>query len=96
MNLAVALSAARHGATVVNHVKVLNLHKGLDKDGKRVLTGARVRDELTGDEWDVKAKSIINATGPFTDSIRKMDDQTVQEICCPSSGVHIVLPGYYR
>lgn len=31
MNLAVALSAARHGATVVNHVKVLNLHKGLDK-----------------------------------------------------------------
>lgn len=54
------------------------------------------QDELTGKEWDVKAKSIINATGPFTDSIRKMDDQTIKEICCPSSGVHIVLPGYYR
>ncbi|XP_058797659.1 glycerol-3-phosphate dehydrogenase, mitochondrial isoform X2 [Phymastichus coffea] len=95
MNLAVALTASRHGATVVNHVSVTNLLKGLDRDGKRVLTGARVRDELTGEEFDVKARAIINATGPFTDSIRKMDDQSVQEICCPSSGVHIVLPGYY-
>ncbi|CAB0038359.1 unnamed protein product [Trichogramma brassicae] len=95
MNLAVALTASRHGATVVNHVSVVNLLKGLDRDGQRVLTGARVRDELTGEEWDVKARAIINATGPFTDSIRKMDDQDVPEICCPSSGVHIVLPGYY-
>lgn len=38
---------------------------------------------------------MINATGPFTDSIRKMDDPTVKSICAPSSGVHIVLPGYY-
>lgn len=67
-----------------------------EKDGKRVLVGAHLRDELTGEEWDVKTKAIINATGPFTDHIRKMDDQNVQSICCPSSGVHIVLPGYYR
>lgn len=31
MNLAIALTASRHGATVVNHVKVVNLLKGLDK-----------------------------------------------------------------
>lgn len=31
MNLAVALTASRHGATVVNHVSVKNLIKGLDK-----------------------------------------------------------------
>ena len=67
-----------------------------EKDGKRVLVGAHLKDELTGEEWDVKAKAIINATGPFTDHIRKMDDQSVQSICAPSSGVHIVLPGYYR
>lgn len=56
----------------------------------------KLQDELSGKEWDIKAKSIINATGPFTDSIRKMDNPEVKEICCPSSGVHIVLPGYYR
>ena len=44
----------------------------------------------------VKAKSIINATGPFTDSIRKMDDEASESICSPSTGVHIVLPGYFR
>lgn len=55
-----------------------------------------MQDELTGKEWDVQAKCIINATGPFTDSLRKMDDPSCKEICCPSSGVHIVLPGYYR
>lgn len=77
-----------------NFVKVsFSLSK---KDGKRVLVGAHLKDELTGEEWDVKAKAIINATGPFTDHIRKMDDQNVPTICSPSSGVHIVLPGYYR
>lgn len=90
MNLAIALTAARHGATIANHVKVTKLHKSAGK-----LDGARLRDEITGKEWDVKAKCIINATGPFTDSIRKMDDANIKEICCPSSGVHIVLPGYY-
>jgi len=66
------------------------------KNGKRILVGARLRDELTGNEWNIKAKAIINATGPFTDHIRKMDDQNVKPICSPSSGTHIVLPGYYR
>lgn len=92
MCLAIALTATRHGATVANHVKCTSLKK----DAKGILCGARLRDEMTGKEWDVKAKCIINAAGPFTDSIRKMDDPKVQEICCPSSGVHIVLPGYYR
>uniref|UniRef100_A0A8D8U3P6 Glycerol-3-phosphate dehydrogenase n=1 Tax=Cacopsylla melanoneura TaxID=428564 RepID=A0A8D8U3P6_9HEMI len=91
MCLAIALTATRHGATVANHVKVT----GLIKDDKGKVRGAHVRDELTGKEFDVKAKSVINATGPFTDSIRRMDDQKVPKICAPSSGVHIVLPGYY-
>ncbi|XP_028034134.1 glycerol-3-phosphate dehydrogenase, mitochondrial [Bombyx mandarina] len=90
MNLAIALTAARHGATIANHVSVTKLYKVAGK-----LSGARLKDELSGKEWDVQAKCIINATGPFTDSIRKMDDPKIKDICCPSSGVHIVLPGYY-
>lgn len=37
----------------------------------------------------------MNATGPFTDSIRLMADTDAMPICSPSAGVHIVLPGYY-
>lgn len=95
MALAVALTAARHGATVCNHTEVTQLLKRTDENGKQVLCGAKCRDVNTGKEFTVKAKCIINATGPFTDSIRKMDDPSVKSICCPSSGTHIVLPGYY-
>ncbi|CAG9825041.1 unnamed protein product [Phaedon cochleariae] len=94
MNLAIALTATRHGATIANHVSVTGLIKE-KKDGKDVITGVNVKDELTGKSWSVPAKCVINATGPFTDSIRKMDDPKVREICSPSSGVHITLPGYY-
>ncbi len=37
----------------------------------------------------------MNATGPYTDSIRQMDNPETKKICQPSSGVHIVLPDYY-
>ncbi|XP_058447444.1 glycerol-3-phosphate dehydrogenase, mitochondrial isoform X1 [Malaya genurostris] len=95
MCLAIALTAARHGAAITNHVEVLQLLKKKNESGKEVLCGAKVRDNISKKEWTIKAKCIINATGPFTDSIRQMDNPTVKSICCPSSGVHIVLPGYY-
>lgn len=73
----------------------------LEKDSTGQLMGAQIRDMLPlrdGKEskpFTVRAKGIINATGPFTDSIRKMDDQSVSEIVAPSLGVHVILPGYY-
>jgi len=97
MNVSLAMTAALYGATVVNHIEVT----GLEKDSNGQLCGARVKDlvqEKNGkkaDEFVIRARGIINATGPFTDSIRKMDDQNVKEIVAPSSGVHVVLPGYY-
>ncbi|XP_050700890.1 glycerol-3-phosphate dehydrogenase, mitochondrial-like isoform X4 [Eriocheir sinensis] len=95
MNLSIALTATRLGATIANHTRVLSLLREKDENGKERLCGARVKDELTGKEITIKAKCIVNATGPFTDSIRKMDNQVVKEICAPSMGVHITLPDYY-
>ena len=62
-----------------------------DADGK--VAGATCRDSISGEEFTINAKSVINATGPFTDSIRQMDNGEAETICSPSSGVHIVLPG---
>ena len=64
------------------------------KENDRVC-GANVRDQLTGDCWPVYSKVVINATGPFCDSIRKMDDPNVKEIVSPSAGVHLILPNYF-
>ncbi|CAO1633093.1 unnamed protein product [Sympodiomycopsis kandeliae] len=96
MNIALALTAVHHGAVLANHTEVIALHKKevAGKEEKQIC-GARMKDLLTGDEWDVKCKGVINATGPFSDSIRKLDFPTAQEIVAPSSGVHITLPGYY-
>ena len=80
------------GAHVINHVSVVDLVK----NDKGRLCGAVCEDRLTGKRWTVKAKSIVNATGPFMDTVRKMDNKDVRELCIPSAGVHIVLPGYYR
>jgi glycerol-3-phosphate dehydrogenase len=95
MNLALILTAIRKGAQCLNHVKVLDLVKESDSTGKSVVRGAVVRDEITGKQWTIKAKSVINATGAFCDHIRQMDDPKEMKLVVPSQGVHIVLPGYY-
>ncbi|VDL68823.1 unnamed protein product [Nippostrongylus brasiliensis] len=91
MNLAIVLTAIRHGAKCANHIKVESILK--DADGK--VKGAHVKDMISGNEWDIRAKAVVNATGPSTDTIRLMADPQTKPICAPSSGVHIVLPGYY-
>ncbi|KAK7428769.1 mitochondrial glycerol-3-phosphate dehydrogenase [Neonectria magnoliae] len=97
MNVSIAMTAALYGATVLNHAEVT----GLIKDDQGRLCGAKVKDLVATkdgrrtEEITVRAKSIINCTGPFTDSIRKMDDQQCRDIVAPSSGVHVILPGYF-
>lgn len=90
MNITLMLSAVEQGAVALNHTEVLELVKANDK-----ITGAVLRDNLTGEELRVKCKGVINATGPFTDAIRKMDEPTTPDIVAPSAGVHLILPNYY-
>lgn len=86
MALALALTAQQHGAVISNHVAVTELLKTGD-----LLYGARLSDSLTGDSWTIKAHGIINATGPFVDSIRRMDNPEAKNILTVSTGIHIVL-----
>ncbi|KAJ2443295.1 mitochondrial glycerol-3-phosphate dehydrogenase, partial [Coemansia sp. RSA 2337] len=95
MNSALAVTAAAHGAVVANHVEVTDLVKEKDSEGRERVCGARLRDNETGDEWTVRAKGVINATGPFSDAILKMDEPQMTDIVAPSSGVHLVLPSYF-
>ena len=52
MNIALIMTAVRHGAIVANHCEVTELHKS----GTGKLNGARVKDNLTGKEWNIRAK----------------------------------------
>ena len=91
MNLMIALTAAQYNAAVANYVKVV----GLTKDGKGKINGAKVQDNVTKREWTIKAKVVINATGPFSDGIRHMVDPDAINLVIPAAGVHCILPDHF-
>jgi glycerol-3-phosphate dehydrogenase len=81
-----AKTAAAQGAVILNYCPV----KGLLKEKGRV-AGVIASDAVTGRDYTVRAKTVINATGVFTDGILKMDDPASETIITPSQGVHLVL-----
>ncbi len=81
-----ALTLADLGGVAVNYVSAV----GLIKEGELV-RGARVRDEETGAEAEVRARVVINATGIFADGLRRMDDPASPPLLALSQGVHLVL-----
>lgn len=89
--ISIALTAAEKGAAIANYVEVTALPP--DEDGK--VRRAIARDVITGEEFEIKAKSIIMCGGPFTDSIRKLEDPDMAPAVRGAAGTHIVLPGYY-
>lgn len=89
MALSLALSAVHHGADLLTYARADALLK--DSETGQV-TGVKVVDELTGKEMDVRGRVVVNATGPFADKIRLMDDPNAHPIVVPSIGVHVVLP----
>jgi glycerol-3-phosphate dehydrogenase len=84
--LNMAQTAAEHGATVCNYVEVTGLLKTDDE-----VKGVQAVDRESGDEYELHAKAVINATGVFADTIRQMDEADVTPMIQPSQGVHIVL-----
>lgn len=81
-----AKTAAEKGAVVLNYSRVDDLLKENDR-----VTGVRVADTITGQAYTIKARTVINATGVFTDAILKMDDAGSEPIIAASQGVHLVL-----
>lgn len=93
VNVSLAVSAIEEGADVLNHCEVVSLVK----NDKGKVCGAEVVDKENpdGERFTIKAKGVVNATGPFTDFVRKFDNPGVKDIEVASGGVHIVLPGWY-
>ncbi|WP_224369186.1 glycerol-3-phosphate dehydrogenase [Hyalangium versicolor] len=87
LTFANALGASEAGAIVLNHASVRSL---LVENGKA--HGAIVEDHLSGQELTVRARAIVNATGPWSDEIRKLDATGEAPAVRGSKGVHIAVP----
>ncbi|MDR2385260.1 MAG: glycerol-3-phosphate dehydrogenase/oxidase [Tannerella sp.] len=87
MAVTLAQTASDYGAVCINYMKVENLLK--EDDGK--ITGAILRDSLTGVTCSIEAQAVINATGVFVDEIMKMAAPETDRKVRPSQGVHLVV-----
>jgi glycerol-3-phosphate dehydrogenase len=87
-------TAFEQGATLLNYAPVT----ALTKDAEGFVDGVRFRDAESGEELEARGQVVINATGPFVDSVRRMADDSVEPMVAASQGVHLVfdssfLPG---
>jgi glycerol-3-phosphate dehydrogenase len=85
--VSMAQTAADQGAVLLNYFGVTGLLKTVDG----TVRGVQAIDNETGSEHEIHAGVVINATGAFSDGIRRMDDPAAPHIITPSQGVHIVL-----
>jgi glycerol-3-phosphate dehydrogenase len=85
--MTIVRTAATYGADVANRTQVVKFLR----EGERV-TGVRVRELETGDEFDIHAKQVINATGVWTDDIQNLVGGRGQLHVRASKGIHLVVP----
>ena len=75
-----------NGGTPLNYMKVKNFLKENEK-----ICGVVAKDTETGEEYNIKAKIVLNATGVFVDKVIQKDNPQAEHIVKPSQGVHIVI-----
>ena len=85
--MTVVRTAAGFGALAANRVQVT----GFLRQGERV-TGASLVDVETGENFEVRAKQLINATGVWTDDTQALADTRGQFHVRASKGIHLVVP----
>ncbi|BDD03475.1 glycerol-3-phosphate dehydrogenase/oxidase [Aureibacter tunicatorum] len=82
-----AQTFVENGGTALNYFEVVELNKNMDN----LVSGLKALDKISGKEFDIKAKVVVNATGVFADSILQMDDPSSPKTIRPSQGIHLVL-----
>jgi glycerol-3-phosphate dehydrogenase len=82
--LATVTAAARSGAEVANYLRAMDLDLGPGRISRVLLQGRE--GEVT-----VRCRSVVNATGPWLDLLRQMEDSACEPITRLSKGIHVVL-----
>jgi glycerol-3-phosphate dehydrogenase len=85
--LALVKDSFTRGLLAASYAEIVGFEK---ENGK--IAGVRVQDSISGDQFDVKAKVVVNATGPWSDKLRKLDDPSAEPRLRPAKGIHIIVP----
>lgn len=87
-NIALVQSFANEGGNALNYAKVTDFRR----DARDRISGVVVCDAFNGQTFTVDSKTVVNATGPESDSIRQLATPGAQRRMRPSKGAHILLP----
>lgn len=87
LTLATVAAAARAGAVVANYVRVLALEEVRGRVAGAVLLGGPGEGLVT-----LRCRAAVNATGPWVDHVRRLEDSRAAPSVRLSKGVHVVLP----
>ncbi|MFI6601019.1 FAD-dependent oxidoreductase [Nonomuraea sp. NPDC050536] len=79
-------AAVDAGAVVLNHAEVVGLRLT-----SGTVTGADLRDRCDGTEFGIDARLVLNATGPWLDHLRRMEDPDAAPSIRLSKGAHLVM-----
>lgn len=90
LTIDVLKQAVRLGAVAVNYAKAEEL---LYDDSGATLVGVRVVDRMSGTSYAVRARTIVNATGPWVDGLREQDRSKRGKTVRLTKGVHLVFDG---
>jgi glycerol-3-phosphate dehydrogenase len=85
------LSAAEHGATILNHARVTEFLR----DGNSV-SGVVVQDQISGETYQMRARIVVNATGHWVDSVRNMLGKGSRPMIRRTKGIHLLTPQISR
>ncbi len=89
--LANILQAVGFGAVCCNYVRMKML---LKSNGQ--LCGALAEDVVTGRSIEIQARIVVNATGPWSDGVRRLSDPGAAQRLAPTKGIHLILPAAVR
>jgi glycerol-3-phosphate dehydrogenase len=86
LTIEIIKTAARHGAEVLNYCKVTDF---IYDDGK--ITAVKMQDQIGTDEFMIKAKVVVSATGPWVDELREIDRSKTGKYLHLTKGIHLVV-----
>ncbi|MGG4551272.1 glycerol-3-phosphate dehydrogenase/oxidase [Paenibacillus humicus] len=86
LTLEVLKEAAAHGALAVNYARL----ERFDYEAGQI-AGAEIADVLSGRQYTVRARCIVNAAGPWVDTLRQLDGSQQGKRLLLTKGIHLVV-----
>lgn len=91
-NLEYIISAAEKGAQIANYCEFKSLKYEDSNTGEKNISGIITTDKLTGQDFNINGKIVINASGPWVDHVLGKITRNMKKKILRSKGIHLLLP----